>query len=137
MHVEDGTRPLPQAATEPGVRRAAALSSYSLRSVSGPLLRSSLRAALNMLLFPLSSTRCSKLLTVKEDLLGRYGILISEWYHPFGIGIGTNVVFCISVPDSTAGSTEIPNCRISFDIPSSAILIWSHKDSTLLIHFRL
>ena len=33
----------------------------------------------------------------------------SHSYHPFGIGIGTDIVFGISVPDSTAGSTEIPN----------------------------
>ena len=47
-------------------------SSYSWSwSVSGPFLRSSFRAALNILLFPLSSTSCSKLLAVKEDLLGR------------------------------------------------------------------
>ena len=36
-------------------------------------------------------------------------------YHPFGIGIGTLIVFGISVPESTTGSTEIPKCRISFD----------------------
>ena len=30
-------------------------------------------------------------------------------YHPFDIGIGTDVVFGILVPESTAGSTEIPN----------------------------
>ena len=40
-------------------------------------------------------------------------------YHPFGIGIGTDIVFGISVPESTAGSTEIPTYRISFGIPSS------------------
>ena len=45
-------------------------SSYSW-TVSGPFLRSSFRAALNILLFPLSSTSCSKLLAVKEDLMGR------------------------------------------------------------------
>ena len=44
-------------------------SSYSW-TVSGPFLRSSFRAALNIILFPLSSTSCSKLLAVKEDLLG-------------------------------------------------------------------
>ena len=36
-----------------------------------------------------------------------------------GIGIGTDIVFGISVPESTAGSTEIPTYRISFGIPSS------------------
>ena len=40
-------------------------------------------------------------------------------YHPFGIGIGTDIVFGISVPESTSGSTEIPTYRISFVIPSS------------------
>ena len=40
-------------------------------------------------------------------------------YHPFGIGIGTDIAFGISVPESTAGSTEIPKYRISFGIPSS------------------
>ena len=37
-----------------------------------------------------------------------------------GIGIGTDVVFGISVPHSMAGSTEIPKYRISFGITSSA-----------------
>ena len=41
-------------------------------------------------------------------------------YHPFGIGIGTDIVFGISVLESTAGSTEIPKYTISFCIPSSA-----------------
>lgn len=46
------------------------LSSYSWAwSVSGPFLRSSFRAALNILLFPLSSTSCSKLLAVKGAVL--------------------------------------------------------------------
>ena len=45
-------------------------------------------------------------------------------YHPFGIGIGTDVVFGISVPESTADSTEIPKYRISFDIPSSSSREW-------------
>ena len=43
-------------------------------------------------------------------------------YHPFGIGIGTEIVFGISVPESTAGITEIPKYRISSGIPSSASL---------------
>ena len=30
-------------------------------------------------------------------------------YHPFGISIGTDIAFGISVPESTVGSTEIPN----------------------------
>ena len=30
-------------------------------------------------------------------------------YRPFGIGIGTDIVFGISVSESTAGGTEIPN----------------------------
>ena len=30
-------------------------------------------------------------------------------YHPFGIGIGTDGIFGISVPESTVSSTEIPN----------------------------
>ena len=38
-------------------------------------------------------------------------------YHPFGIG--TDIVFGISVPESTAGSTEIPEYRISVIFPSS------------------
>ena len=46
-------------------------------------------------------------------------------YHPFGIGIGTDIVFGILVPESTAGSTEIPKYRISFGIPSFAI--WESK----------
>ena len=37
-------------------------------------------------------------------------------YHPFDIGIGTDIVFDISVPESTAGSTDIPKYRISFAI---------------------
>ena len=41
-------------------------------------------------------------------------------YHPFDIDIGTDIVFGILVPESTAGSTEIPKYRISFGIPSSA-----------------
>ena len=45
-------------------------------------------------------------------------------YHPFGIGIGTDIAFGISVPESTAGSTEIPKYRISFGIPSSAVTAW-------------
>ena len=40
-------------------------------------------------------------------------------YHPFGIGIGTGIVFGVSVPQSAAGSTEIPKYRISFSISSS------------------
>ena len=40
-------------------------------------------------------------------------------YRPFGIGIGTDIAFGVSVPESTAGSTEIPKYRISFGIPSS------------------
>ena len=40
-------------------------------------------------------------------------------YHPFGIGIRTDIVFGISVPESAAGSTEIPKYLISFGIPSS------------------
>ena len=43
-------------------------------------------------------------------------------YHPFGIGIGTNIVFGISVPKSIADSTEIPKYRISFGTPSSVNL---------------
>ena len=39
--------------------------------------------------------------------------------HPLGIGIGTDLVFGISVPESNAGSTKIPKYRISFGIPSS------------------
>ena len=41
-------------------------------------------------------------------------------YPPFGIGIGTDIVFGISVPESTTVSTEIPEYRISFGIHSSA-----------------
>ena len=41
-------------------------------------------------------------------------------YHPFGIGIGIDFVFGISVPESTADSTKIPKYRIPFGIPSSA-----------------
>ena len=40
-------------------------------------------------------------------------------YPPFGIGIGADIVFGISVPESTAGITEIPEYRISFNITSS------------------
>ena len=40
-------------------------------------------------------------------------------YHLFGIGIGTDIVFGISVPEGTAGSTEIPKYRIHL-VPSSA-----------------
>ena len=39
-------------------------------------------------------------------------------YHPFGIGIGTGIVFGVSV-QSADGSTEIPKYRISFSISSS------------------
>ena len=45
-------------------------------------------------------------------------------HHPFGNGIGTDIVFDISVHESTAGSIEIPKYRISFGIPSSAILTY-------------
>ena len=53
-------------------------------------------------------------------------------YHPFGIGIGTDIAFGISVPESTAGSTEIPKYRISFGIPSSGneCHIWIQVSST-------
>ena len=40
-------------------------------------------------------------------------------YHPFGIGIRTDIVVGISVPEITAVSTEIPKYRVSFGIPSS------------------
>ena len=54
-----------------------------------------------------------------RDILYNMKILCRCWkfkdtekvirYRPFGIGIGTDIVFGISVPESTAGSTEIPN----------------------------
>ena len=50
------------------------------------------------------------------------------WYHPFGIGIGTHIVFGISVPKSTAGSTKIPKYRILFGIPSSVNDIYVPDD---------
>ena len=55
-------------------------------------------------------------------------------YHPFGIGIGTDIAFGISVPESTAGSTEIPKYRISFGIPSSAKYwsVWVHQYINIL-----
>ena len=43
-------------------------------------------------------------------------------YYRFGIGIGTNIALGISVPESTAGSTEIPKYRISFGSPRSVML---------------
>ena len=44
-------------------------------------------------------------------------------YHPFGIGIGTDIVFDISLPESTTGGTEIPKYQISFGIPSSELKV--------------
>ena len=42
-------------------------------------------------------------------------------YHSIGIGIGivTDIVFGISVPEVTTGSAEMSKYRISFGIPSS------------------
>ena len=39
-------------------------------------------------------------------------------HHPFGISIGTDIVFGMSVPESTADSWEY---RISFGIPGSGL----------------
>ena len=44
-------------------------------------------------------------------------------YHLFGIGIGTDIVFGISIPERTAGRTETPKYRIPFGIPSSVIFL--------------
>ena len=52
------------------------------------------------------------------------------FYHPFGIGIDTDIVFGNLVPESIAGSTEIPKYRISFGIPSPASS-WSDNRPTL------
>ena len=62
-------------------------------------------------------------------------------YHPIGIGIGTDIVFGISVPENTAGSIEIPKYRISFGILSSAILSYitkvSHQPLTTMDKFHV
>ena len=53
------------------------------------------------------------------------------WYHPFAIGIGTDIVFGVSVPESPAGSTEIPNfirysqlCVLPFYLKSFVYCSW-------------
>ena len=48
-------------------------------------------------------------------------------HHLFGIGTDTDVVFGISVPEITAGSTDIPKYRIPSDIPSSADIVGNGK----------
>ena len=44
--------------------------------------------------------------------------------HLFGMGIGTDIEFGISIPESTSGSTGIPKCPISLGIPSSGGKVW-------------
>ena len=67
-----------------------------------------------MVMDPISDTCIMKILCRRGKFNNTEYRYRSEWYHPFCIGIGTDVVFRIPVPDSTAGSTEIPKYQKYF-----------------------
>ena len=79
---------------------------------------------------PLSDKYIMKILCrrgkFKDTRKKSFGII-----HPVSVSVGTDIVFRISVPESTAISTQIPKYRISFGIPSSVrtpfVIIFTFK----------
>ena len=89
MHVEDGTRPLQQAATETSTRRAAALSSFLLMEVGvGAIVEVLLQSGLEHAAVPLEQHQKFKVAGRQGGPLGRYRIWTdkrTEWMIPNGI----------------------------------------------------